>query len=322
VYAYNGHENAARVWLDESHRRTLGPLVHLDTHDDMRGLNKPERIVRAAQELSGGGRRREKALRNLTEYIHDHATPVSGGLLGMDLREVVWCFPSWAYASEFKRRPLYYADVPHARCSYGTFRLLHDKDEDGGALLPTYSTAPWLEVSSVPAATLKGMSHKRPFRMTLVKTHPIGSLGGDDPRFQAILEAVPKGPFILDVDLDYFMSIDSSSGFKRGGDVGNKGASRKRSEDVDVYETKLVKAKRLLDERLIEFGRLIVKLRDAGRIPSVVTIADSTYLPFASTAAGRGYWEYTPFEFAGFLHWKVRRTLAKVYRNHGIDAGV
>ena len=52
--------------------------------------------------------------------------PVSGGVLGLDLKDVVWCFPYWAYASEFGRRPCFYANVPHSRSSYGTFRLLHD----------------------------------------------------------------------------------------------------------------------------------------------------------------------------------------------------
>lgn len=322
VYAYNAHQHAARMWLDESRKKELGPLVHFDTHDDMRGLNHPEKILKAVGRVREGGRSREQGLRDLMTQIHDHATPVSGGVLGIDFKDVVWCFPYWAYAAEFGRRPMFYANVPDSRSSYGTFRLLHDKKEDRDQLLPTYSTMPWLEVSSVEASKLKTMSHVRSFRMSFVKTYPATEIAEEGLRWKALLKAVPRGAFVLDIDLDYFMSIDSASGFHRNPDDKGRGGSRKRQLAVDEYERRLVKAVKLLDKRLEAFRKILVQLRDAGRIPSMVTVADSTYMPFASTYAGKGYWEYTPYEFAAYLHWKLRLLLDEVYRRHGIDAGV
>ncbi|MFH2006824.1 MAG: hypothetical protein ABI333_09595 [bacterium] len=321
VYAYNGHQHAARMWLDEAARKKLGPLVHFDTHDDMRGLNKPAKILEAVKRVQAGGKQRVKGLDEIIEHVHDHATPVSGGVLGHDFGDVVWCFPYWAYASEFGRRPCFYADVPHNKSSYGSFRLLHDKAEDQGRLLPTYSTMPWLETSSVKGNKLRGMTHRRSFRMTLIKTYPSGGLFQENERWQALLKAVPRGPFVLDVDADYFMSIDSNSGFHRNPDTKQSG-SRKRQLAVDEYERRLKKARGLLDRRLRSFKTLITKLRDNGRTPSIVTIADSTYMPFASTMAGKGYWEYMPYEFAGYVHWKLRALLQDVYDRRGIDAGV
>ncbi len=322
VYAYNGHQHAARMWLDESRRKTLGPLVHFDTHDDMRGLNSPDQIIKAVAKVRSGDKKRKKGLRELISGIHDHATPVSGGVLGYDFKDVVWCFPYWAYAAEFSQRPCFYANVPNCRSSYGSFRLLHDRAEDKNRLLPTYSTLPWLETSSVEGKKLEGMSHVRHFRMSFIKSYPGTELFEEGLRWKSLLEAVPKGPFVLDVDSDYFMSIDSASGFHRNADSKGQGGSRKRQIAVDEYERRLKKARKLLEKRMKAFQRLLEKIRDAGRIPSVITLADSTYMPFASTFGGKGYWEYTPYEFAGYNHWRIRYMLAEVYKDHGIDAGV
>ena len=243
-------------------------------------------------------------------------------MLGLDLKDVVWCFPYWAYASEFGRRPCFYANVPHSRSSYGTFRLLHDKAEDKNRLLPTYSTMPWLETSAVEGKKLRSMSHVRHFRMSYIKTYPGTELMEEGLRWKALLKAVPKGPFVLDIDSDYFMSIDSASGFHRNPDNKGQSGARKRQLAVDEYERRLKKAQKLLDKRLEAFRKLLVKLRDNGRVPSMITMADSTYMPFAASYAGKGYWEYTPYEFAGYLHWRVRYLLADVYKRHGIEAGV
>lgn len=322
VYAYNAHQHAARMWIDESRRRELGPLVHFDTHDDMRGLNVPGKILESVSRVRRGGIHRIKGLRELQTRIHDHATPVSGGVLGIDFKDVVWCFPYWAYASEFGRRPMAYADVPDSRCSYGTFRLLHDRKEDQDRLLPTYSTVPWLEVSSVEGDKLKKMSHRRPFLLTMVKTYPTTELFEGAERWKGILEAVPVGRFVLDIDADYFMSVDSASGFRRSSEEGGRGGARKRQRLVGDYERRLVKGAKLINQRLEAFQKVLEKIRDARRIPSMVTLADSTYMPFASTYAGRNYWEYTPYEFAAYIHWKLRHILKDVYGAHGIDAGV
>jgi hypothetical protein len=296
--------------------------VHFDTHDDMRALNRPSRILKDVKRVRAGGKERKKGLDGLMTRIHDHATPLAGGVLAVDdFKDMVWCFPYWAYASEFGRRPCFYANVPHHKSSYGTYRMLHDKSEDKGRLLPTYSTMPWLETSSVKGTKLRDMSHRRNFRLTQVKTYPSGGLFRENERWKAMLRAIPKGPFVLDIDCDYFMSIDSNSGFHRNPDTKRSG-SRKRQLAVDEYEKRLKKAQGLLDRRLKSFKTLIDKLRDAGRKPSIITIADSTYMPFASTIAGKGYWEYTPYEFAAYVHWKLRHILHDVYKKDGIDAGV
>jgi hypothetical protein len=287
----------------------------------MRALNDPPKILKAAEQVrASGGKTREKGHRELMLRIHDHATPVSGGVLTGAFTEVAWLFPYWAYASEFTKRPCFYAQVPDAKDSYGTYRLLHDQTEDGGETLPTYSTLPWGETAALGPKKLKGMSHKRSFKLTYMRTFPEGGLPRNDGRWAELLKVVPVGPFVLDIDIDYFMSIDSSSGFdrKRGPKKEGTGARRRQSAD-DVYEEKLRKAHKLLDERLAAFQTLLERLRDAGRIPSLVTIADSTYAPFAVTIAGKNYWEYTPYEFAGYLHGKVRRLLARVYKKQGVE---
>jgi hypothetical protein len=208
-------------------------------------------------------------------------------------------------------RPVLYAHLPHFEMAYGKFRLLHDIAADPLGRLPLEGAGPWLELQEIPRRERRGMSLERRFRLTQVQTHPSSADG-----LRTLLAALPKGRFVLDIDLDYFMSIDSRSGFNRQHPM-----TQRRTEWNTEYEHRLRFGRILLDDRLTHFERLLVSLRDAGRLPAYITIADSTYRPFASTLAGVGYWEYMPYEFAGYVHWCVRHILAAVYRDHGIAAG-
>jgi hypothetical protein len=312
VYAYNGHQHAARLWIDEHARRgPRGPLLHFDSHPDMRSLVRAEEIVEATHELDGGGADRKKALTQLRALINDHATPVSAGILGGAVEELVWAAPSWAAIRPITRRPLLYADV-----AYGAqgrrFELFHDSSADPAGALPKTGPRPWYDIDRLTKQQRRTLERQRPFHMSIVETYPRGKRASGQ-----LTELIPAGRFILDIDLDYLLTVDTSSGFERPRrDLLDREAGRR------LYVQHLRIARQLVDDRLARLATLLGRLRRAGRVPSMVTLADSTYRPFSPFVAGKGYWEYMPYEFAAYAHWRMRRILARVYGDDGIAAGV
>lgn len=312
VYAYNGHQHAARLWIDETARRgARGPLVHFDSHDDMRELDNSTAILAAARKLRSGGGDRDQALLDLRGLITDHATPVSAGVLARVTDNVIWAAPSWSQTLPFSSRPLLYADISTPRGK--SFSLLHDRAADPERVLPAAGVQPWMSTDALTPAQRRGMTNKRPFQLSIVHTYPVRR----NNTLAQLTRLIPKGAFILDIDLDYFLTVDCHSGFSRKLPDHND-----RMAKIAQYEHRLNIAAQLLDTRIDELTGLLRGLRDRGRVPSMVTLADSTYRPFSPFPAGHGYWEYTPIEFAAHAHWRVRRALAQVYAKHGIDAGV
>jgi hypothetical protein len=313
VVAHNGHQHAARMWIEEFARRGRSlSLLHFDTHADMRPVRRPGEVVRAVAELSGNQREQARGRATLERLIIDHATPVTAGVLGDAAGDVTWATPAWAYAPDFIRRPVQWASVPTTPRGHRLFQMLHDESADPEGPLPVYATRAWDEVSGFPPAARRAMEHVRERRLSYVRTHP---LRGDGRR--RLQRALGDGAFVMDIDLDYFMSIDSESGFSRRG----RGTRTRAAWDAELGR-RLREGRRLLDQRLEAFERLLTRLRDAGRIPSLITLADSTYMPFFPTLAGQAYWEYLPREYAGYVHWRVRHLLSDVYREHGVGAGV
>lgn len=313
VYAYNGHHHAARLWIDERARRgKLGPLLHFDSHHDMRGLSDSKLILEATSRLEHGGDDRKSGLSQLRRLINDPATPVSGGVLGRAFDEVVWAAPNWAQIHTMERRPFFYASVPMGPDSATWFSLLHDSSAGELPRGEGKHAVPWIETNTLTPEVRDGVRDERPIRLSFIKTHP-----RREATLARLKRLVPRGKFILDIDLDYFLSIDQASGFTRP-------SSREivmPGQKFD-YDERLTAARELVDTRLAGFRRLIRDLRAAQRVPSMVTLADSTYRPFDTVVAGMGYWEYMPYEFAGYVHWRVRQLLAEVYKGDGVEAGV
>jgi hypothetical protein len=52
----------------------------------------------------------------------------------------------------------------------------------------------------------------------------------------------------------------------------------------------------------------------------MITLADSTYMPFALHWWAEEFWEYTPKRMAAYVNLKMRRVLSHVYAAHGVGA--
>ncbi|HAA56158.1 MAG TPA: hypothetical protein DCE42_15445 [Myxococcales bacterium] len=328
VYRVNGHHLAMPFWLKESMRRKVGPLFHLDTHNDMRAVPSPKDVLEAVRKLKAN-RDTKNAWHTIAHAIYDCAMPVAGGVLTVGYKQVVWGKPSWNGYPEFVNRSFFFArpksGVPAAilppdlkgkskakkmrefksmEAKRSHFRLYYDKLKERG--LPGFERQDaWVEIQPKQRPVKDKFELFRPFTFTILTTdQPIDShgRGTGGSTFQKLLKAIPKGRFTLDLDLDYFASIDSADDFKR-----------KAGSDPDWDLDKFAKGRKILKKHLSNFHNLLIALKRNGRIPAVITIADSTYMTIAFDRIAQGQSEYTPIEHTAHIGREVRKIFHKVY---------
>lgn len=329
VYEVNGHHHAVPYWLKESRRRKLGPLFHVDTHDDMAQIPSPHQVLRAVRDIKAN-RKVPKAWHTIAHAVSHCSMPVTAAVLIGTHRNVIWAkpaedlmFPELLNRTFFcavpKKGIPAVAFVPGVRPGDG--HDLKDQMEDARRkrnhvwifydhrMEPRRSPAPWNYAWSKVAAVHRPIRKKldliTPFRLSIVNTRESGSLRG--PAFRAralrrILRAMPRGKFTLDLDLDYFASVDMARGFRR-----RSGSRPRYSPNSFVWRRKV------LAKRIATFKVLLEGMRDKGRTPALITIADSTFLAFALDREAQGQPEFTPIEHSAFIRSRVRRMLREVY---------
>ncbi|TNE45720.1 MAG: hypothetical protein EP343_26040 [Deltaproteobacteria bacterium] len=338
VYVVNSHHLALPFWIKEGLRRDVGPLFHLDTHSDMRPIPDPADVKKAIEDLRRGRNIRD-AWHTIAHTIDDCAMPVAGAVLSGIYKDIVWGRPSWTLTPDFLRRNFFFALLkkpfhkdrdklsqssprhPHRRHSplatgqadwpglnedlwEGRFRMYSmDKPASDNRWNPVMLD--WRYVPQHHKPLPRTYKHVTPFRWSVMLTDfPIQPNGRGKGRtiFQSLLKAIPKGRFTLDIDLDYFASIDASPKFRR-----------ERGKPVKTDADGFAKQRKILTARLKRFANLLHALRRVGRVPALVTIADSTKLNFALDSVTEGQSEYTPQEHTYFLHQGVRDILIQVY---------
>lgn len=329
VYEVNGHHLATPFWIKESMRRKIGPLFHLDTHNDMRAVPSPKDVLEAIKKLRHN-RDVKNAWHTIAHSIYDCAMPVAGGVLSAGITHVVWGKPSWNGYTEFVNRPFFFAvprknvpvfEIPaqskgKERKKYETkrkklekkrthFRLYYDSLRDKA---PYVSRADaWVHVGAKQRPLQKKFELFKPFTLSVLTTdQPIREKGAGrgEEKFKQLLQALPKGKFTLDLDLDYFASIDSTEQFKR-----------KAGSDPEWQLTLFKKRRTILKTNLKKFEEMLTELKKRDRQPAIITIADSTYLTFAFDKIAEGQSEYTPIEHSAYLRLQVRDLLKRVYGN-------
>ncbi|TNE48855.1 MAG: hypothetical protein EP343_13280 [Deltaproteobacteria bacterium] len=329
VYEFNGHHMAVPFWLKERLRgRKLGPLFHFDTHNDMRAVPSPKKVLDAVKDLKQN-RNVKSAWHTISHSIYDCAMPVSGGILTVDYDRVVWGKPSWNGYPEFVNRTFFYgrplSGVPVAILPKGLskvkrrkaekrlkadekkrshFRLYYDQAIDKNKA-PIPKQDAWVVVGDKQRPSKKKFGMFTPFTFTILTSDKdIDRTGGGSgsSMFQKLLKALPKGVFTLDLDLDYFASVDSTESFKR-----------KAGSDPEWQLDLLAKRRKFLKKNLNKFRNLLLALKYHKREPSLITIADSTYMTFAFDSIAEGQSEYTPVEHTAFLRRAVRKIFREVY---------
>lgn len=335
VYEVNGHNLAFPLWFKEGQRRKLGTLVHFDSHDDMVGIPRPEQVQQAIGDLRKQ-RNIRQAWHTIAHTVSDCSMPVTAAFMANLYNDVIWAknkdvstFP------EFTGRTFFFGmtfpKVPEMCVQTGIstelreeqeeqkedvaerkrrFRLYYDPQlNDKKPPLAWNDSWIWVDAQQRPHRE-KFMMYK-PFQFSILNmdgTIDRQGKGQGEKNLQRFLTMLPPGRFTLDLDLDYFASVDVSKGF-----------DRKSGCAPENRFKKLQDRRKILRERLAVFRNLLLVLRSKGRIPAIITIADSTFLGFALDPEAEAQDEYTPIEHAAFLRRHVRKIFREVYGKQVTD---
>lgn len=325
VYSVNGHHRAASIWIEESKRQPVKTLLHFDSHSDTRGMSDPKKLLSLGKGILGD-KKVNKAKAALDQYLGDPATPCSAAIMVLGIKHFIWAKPRWYNLENVVARPFFYGQ--HTVVSPGEKRiskkweLYYDKSTDntGGPEIPADST--W-KILPKPAETMGKFSFVRRLLVSVLTTNPWPK-EVDQQRMlkRSLLTAVPKGRFILDIDLDYFGSVDLTRGLApKAVPAGYRGRNKYlSSEEMKKREEVWRAHRRFMEERFKELEVILQFLRENGRIPSHVTLSDSTYMPYAIHWWAEEFWEYTPKRIVPYVQHRVRKILANVYGADGIGA--
>lgn len=325
VYSVNGHHMAAAHWIEESPKQPVQTLLHFDSHADTRAVSDPDKLLELGKNILTG-KNVEDAKAALGKYLKDPAIPISAAVLVLGIKHLVWAKPSWYKLENFVSRPFFYGKQvsasPGEKVISDKWELFYDKFADPveDPEIPKDST--W-KILPAGQADMGEFTHVRRLLLSVLTTNPWPEESTRRKEMKRkLLEAVPRGRFILDIDLDYFATVDLTKDLAPRGVPASYSERTKYLSPVEAKKREEAwKNHRLsMEKRFEEMEEILRFLRANGRIPSVVTLADSTNMPYSVHWWIQQYWEYTPKRFVPYLQHRVRRLLADVYEGDSIEA--
>jgi hypothetical protein len=305
LFSITLHNEAVRWWLRYKKKGHLSnTLVHFDTHDDMGLPENKEGLLTAKGKLDYKNIRKGSC--GLIYW------PVTCMLLSEGIDNVIWCMPSWVYDTNFS--------TPEQA-------LVHYKKEDKFAYLRAEGGKKddyALDVDILPDID-------RTKDMDFYQAHEFSRLKVTTTKgWERLSNAIgSKSKFILDIDLDFF--VTNGDAFSKEeyqddfGDLESTGrvhgvpgitVPRAAYEDAASQQLtkKLNKEFGLIKKRVQIFLRGLASLKKRGQIPCCISIADSAP-SFFSGSTSRAVWTncYTPKYFVPVLRYLLGEGLKKIY---------
>jgi hypothetical protein len=336
----NAHHYSVPFWVRRSLEMPLGTLVHFDTHSDMEAVPRMD-DVRGAVERIRAGRDARRGWHILAHAVYRNSMPVSAAVLAAGVNEVVWAKPTWTRDPvDFFSRNFFYGrakgmadprplesfeamgpDAFAAAFSTQTtdfFQLYYDPEANEGSWLPRreMETETWVLVGPNERPHEKSFEGLNRIRFSVLTTDQDGESLRQLPR------AVSGDRFVLDIDLDYF--VNQGSEVVPSDDFPSYGQRALRRDDIPDSTSAIFAAHRLhaagvaaergvIDRRIRQFRSVLQALRDAGKRPSIVSIADSANLPFTSYREGQERAEFVPLHHAYRVHERVVSVIKEIF---------
>jgi hypothetical protein len=285
------HNRAVAWWLRHRQPPAVG-LLHVDSHIDMNDMH--------TQGLAAAGTR---ALRNpgaLDGLVWDIGAVVTAYLLLHGPRSVVWLYPRWIPLRAVWRAPLE-LDGTGARSAYGSERHRELRHAMG-----------------------PGPARGRGLRFSYSQTR-----GETQKQWCALAREL--GPqFILDVDLDYFVTngvqtADHTDMERRSpqrvGRCNLTQAPRYRFDDTREMRrrsTAMQREHRAIDRRLDTFLRGLRHARQCGSVPVLISLSDSSSIISGLHAGVSWNNDYLPAQWALYVRTRLLRGLHAIYAKDGV----
>ena len=304
------HNEAVPLWLEMKHRGKLSnTIVHFDTHDDMGLPDSSEYLLKKDGALD------EKCIRQGS--CGQIYWPITCLLMSKGIDNVVWALPKWVYDDNNVFEQALVCD------KQDEFYYLRSSEENKDNFL--------LE-DDIEIVKPKKMKDPSTFKLyhphTYYRLRVYNDSGWENLK-KIILKANDNKMFILDIDLDFFVTNGDKMSVKEykkefddlesiGRVHGLPGITTPReayNEPEGVkYNNNLMKELKLIKKRVEIFLNGLAMLKKSGIKPCCIDISDSAPSFFSGdTSRAVLTNQYTPKYFVPVLHMWLRRGFKKLY---------
>lgn len=305
------HNDVVKWWLKCKKYKCLnGPLIHFDTHDDM-GIPYSGKKL-----LNHNGKIDEKGIENGScGLIY---WPVTCMLLSKGIDHVIWAMPSWIYDNDAS----FVQTIVHDYKKDEFIYLRSDKEDKDNFRLSS-------AVKIIKDNNLDKLIEKK---YNFSHYHQLDRLKMDHKKqWNKLSKIINSNNFILDIDLDYFVTNGSKSSKKSYKEYFDDIESTNRVHDMygvrtprnecdDDYNFEVIKdlnyEVKLIEKRVQYFLDGLELLKNNGITPCCINISDSTPSFFSGNLDRAVFTNhYTPKYFVPLLHKMLIIGFKKLYKN-------
>lgn len=305
------HNDVVKWWMKCKIKGYIqGPLVHFDTHDDM-GLPESEQGLLKDGSIDETG----IASGNCGQIFW----PVTCMLMSKGIDHVIWAVPKWMYDTNISVNQY----LVSGNDGDGFFFVRNTNEKKDKYLLE--ENFEFLEDDDIDDLREEG-AFVQEFLFERIKTH-------DKKGWDNLAKNIQDKKFILDIDLDFFVTNGAKISNKEYIDIGldfdieSTGRvhsipgvfqPREAYADDEGYDTKkkLEKEWKMITKRVDIFLVGLDMLKKKGITPCCINISDSTPSFFGNQPdAGVFTNNYTPKYFVPALHFMLYEGFKDIYGN-------
>lgn len=283
--------------------KELGAHVHFDTHDDMNPVYKPLEFIK----ITKGNLKNSR----IKEELWDIGQPVTAFSLINGQSDIIWVIPKWTPDKQ------------------GSFDVALTSNLKGDNFNHYLTMDKRLKSNITFEVVNKSEMNQDKYEIYNEITFSIIKPMGSKKKWEQLASKIPGKYYIFDLDLDYFVCNGkpfNKNYFKEFFDIMSD--SRTDMKDISnfprfifekrpVYnklKERLDKEINLIDKRIKDFIKGIGILKSKGKVPSMISLSDSTGATFSACpdCANVGN-EYVPRYFAYYVHQNVFEGLNNLF---------
>lgn len=309
IYKMTKHNYAVAPFINEMLKtKNINLLIHFDTHSDMNPLKKYKKVNKLFDTIV----KKDEVVSSvdkLEKLIWDIGMPVSGFIAfwnkinkSNDLK-ILWTVPAWIPINA--KEPI----------EHEIDTLFSSRD----IYLTTDGKSDTLDYTMN-----KTKNNISSFHMKRLKFK-------NSSNWKQVLEYINNNNFILDIDLDYFVSNGTNYNYDYINEYHDVRSHYRttldtkiihdtprgpfdKDSDFNKYEKQVIKEVKEINNRMKYFLRGIKYLKNKGKIPISIIICDSTSAHDSIiTKCHTHHNEYVPNEYALWIHKTILNGLYEIY---------
>jgi len=308
VYKMTKHNFALANWINELLENDCETIIHFDTHADMNYIIDSNKIMKKFKQIDKKGDVKPY-ISDLEKLVWDIGSPVTGLLYYLSQYtkndvKVLWAVPKWI--PEKQLSPL--EDVIKKPFNKKNIYLRNNDSEN----------------------TIEYSVNKK--KNSLLEFSFISQRFDNLKKYKEVVNFVDHRNFILDIDLDYFVSngtpyskinyLEGTYDVSSDKRVSNQFFSLIEKTPRDPFDSddyfKYVKDTEVeikaIEKRVVDFTKGLKYMKKEGLNPIAITISDSTSVDFSNCGGCHSnYNEYVPQNYALWLHKLVYSCLEDIY---------